>query len=654
MATGIFLPIVSEFIDKGITKAQKELKSLKTVSDKASFAISKAALPAAAALTGLAAAGISAAKAAAEDAEAQTKLAGQIRRTTSSTQAQIDAAEDLISQLSNTAAVADEALRPALSSLVTGTKDLGTAQNLLAVALDVSAGANTDLQATADALSKGYNGNMKALAALSPELKTLIREGATFSDVLAVLQDNFRGAAEESGNTAAGGMRRMSIAIDEAQEALGVALLPVMVAVTDILTDLARWVEKNTTLALGIAGAIGLFSTALVALKAAMVVYNAIAAITTASNTALATSNFAVQVSTGIGIVTALAGAAALAVIAYKVQQATKASTAYTSALEDENMESGFVNAKLQANARAREAATAAQIAQEKAAAEADANAKRRASELQQRIKSLRSSIKGDMADALSAARDTLKAAQTEFANYAAAVADSVTSAFSFGDAKKAAEETGQTFLQALEAQVRKVRDYSVLINRLIAAGLNESALSQVLAAGQEAGTAIATELLNGGAAAITQANNLSTEVATLGTNVGNNAAVEFRTAGITAAQGLIAGIESVISKYQLKLKSKKLTPKQLENLKKNFGVDVDFVLSGGSVPALANGGIVKASSGGTLALIGEGGQDEAVIPLDRLNQGGTTIVIQGAIDPISTARQIEKILSGQTSRFGY
>jgi hypothetical protein len=654
MATGIFLPIVSEFIDKGIVKAQKELKSLKTVSDKASFAISKAALPAAAALTGLAAAGISAAKAAAEDAEAQTKLAGQIRRTTSSTQAQIDAAEGLISQLSNTAAVADDALRPALSSLVTGTKDLGTAQNLLAVALDVSAGANTDLQATADALSKGYNGNMKALAALSPELKTLIREGATFSDVLAVLQDNFRGAAEESGNTAAGGMRRMSIAIDEAQEALGVALLPVMVAVTDILTDLARWVEKNTTLALGIAGAIGLFSTALVALKAAMVVYNAIAAITTASNTALATSNFAVQVSTGIGIVTALAGAAALAVIAYKVQQATKASTAYTSALEDENMENGFVNATLQANARAREAATAAQIAQEKAAAEADANAKRRASELQQRIKSLRSSIKGDMADALSAARDTLKAAQTEFANYAAAVADSVTSAFSFGDAKKAAEETGQTFLQALEAQVRKVRDYSVLINRLIAAGLNESALSQVLAAGQEAGTAIATELLNGGAAAITQANNLSTEVATLGTNVGNNAAVEFRTAGITAAQGLIAGIESVISKYQLKLKSKKLTPKQLENLKKNFGVDVDFVLSGGSVPALANGGIVKASTGGTIALIGEGGQDEAVIPLDRLNQGGTTIVIQGAIDPISTARQIEKILSGQTSRFGY
>jgi hypothetical protein len=654
MASGIFLPIVSEFIDKGIVKAQKELKSLKTTSEKASFAVSKAALPAAAALTGLAAAGISAAKAAAEDAEAQTKLAGQIRRTTSSTQAQIDAAEGLISQLSNTAAVADDALRPALSSLVTGTKDLGTAQNLLAVALDVSAGANTDLQATADALSKGFNGNMKALASLSPELKTLIKEGATFSDVLAVLQDNFKGAAEESGNTAAGGMRRMTIAIDEAQEALGVALLPVMVAVTDILTDMANWISKNTGLALGIAGAIGGFAAALLGLKAAMVVYNAISAITTASNTALATSNFAVQVSTGIGIVTALAGAAALGVIAYKVQQATKASKDYTTALQEENMENGFVTATLEANARARDAAAAAQIAQEKAAATAEANAKQRASALAQRIKSLRASLKSGFDDALTTARDVLKKAQTEFADYASSVASSITSAFSFAEAKKAAEETGKTFLDALEEQVRKVRDYSVLVNRLIAAGLNESALSQVLAAGQEAGTAIATELLNGGAAAITKANALSSEVATLGQTVGNNAATEFKTAGITAAQGLIAGIESVVSKYQLKLKSKKLTPKQLENLKKNFGVDVDFVLSGGSVPALANGGVVKASTGGTLALIGEGGQDEAVIPLDRLNQGGNTIIIQGAVDPISTARQIEKILAGQTSRFGY
>jgi hypothetical protein len=46
-------------------------------------------------------------------------------------------------------------------------------------------------------------------------------------------------------------------------------------------------------------------------------------------------------------------------------------------------------------------------------------------------------------------------------------------------------------------------------------------------------------------------------------------------------------------------------------------------------IPGLANGGIIKASPGGTLALIGEGGRDEAVIPLDRMgSMGGNNITI--------------------------
>jgi hypothetical protein len=654
MATGIFLPIVSQFIDKGTAAAAKELKSLQTVSQKAGFAINKAALPAAAALTGLAVAGLSAAKAAAADAEAQTKLAGQIRRTTGSTDAQIAASEELISSLSMSAAVADDALRPALSSLVTGTKDLGTAQRLLQVALDVSAGAGLDLQQTSDALSKGFAGNTRALASLSPELKVLIREGATFSEVLEVLEKNFAGAAEEAGSTAAGSMRKFEIAIDEAQESIGKALLPILEKVTPALTDLAQIVERNGGLIAGIAGGIAVFAGALIAAKAAFVIYNGIAAITTAFNTSLAISFTAVQVSTVVGIASAIAGAAVLAGLVVKYKSATSGVDAYGDATRNAAEETGFLKNQIDAAGKAADKKRQVDAAAEEAAEKASAEATRRAEELKQKIKQIRDAIKGDFADALNTAGEALKEAQKTFADYASAVSDSITGAFSFADAKKAAEETGKTFLTALEAQVRKVRDYSVLVNRLIAAGLNESALSQVLAAGQEAGTAIAKELLDGGAAAITQANALSAEVATLGQTVGNNAAVQFKTAGITAAQGLIAGIESVISKYQLKLKSKKLTKRQLENLQKNFGVDVDFVLSGGQVPALANGGIVKASSGGTLALIGEGGQDEAVIPLDRLNTGGNTIIIQGAVDPISTARQIERILSGQSSRFGY
>jgi hypothetical protein len=46
-------------------------------------------------------------------------------------------------------------------------------------------------------------------------------------------------------------------------------------------------------------------------------------------------------------------------------------------------------------------------------------------------------------------------------------------------------------------------------------------------------------------------------------------------------------------------------------------------------VHAMADGGIIRHSPGGTLALIGEGGKDEAVIPLDRMgSMGGNNVTI--------------------------
>jgi hypothetical protein len=46
-------------------------------------------------------------------------------------------------------------------------------------------------------------------------------------------------------------------------------------------------------------------------------------------------------------------------------------------------------------------------------------------------------------------------------------------------------------------------------------------------------------------------------------------------------------------------------------------------------IPAMADGGIIRHSPGGTLALIGEGGRDEAVIPLDRMgSMGGNNVTI--------------------------
>jgi hypothetical protein len=88
------------------------------------------------------------------------------------------------------------------------------------------------------------------------------------------------------------------------------------------------------------------------------------------------------------------------------------------------------------------------------------------------------------------------------------------------------------------------------------------------------------------------------------------------------------------------------------KTLKPGFGA-----LSG-LIPGLADGGIVKARPGGTLALIGEGGRDEAVVPLGRggsaFPTGGVTINVSGALDPVSVARQIEQLLKNQNANFGF
>ncbi|CAB4166846.1 hypothetical protein UFOVP1383_37 [uncultured Caudovirales phage] len=63
-------------------------------------------------------------------------------------------------------------------------------------------------------------------------------------------------------------------------------------------------------------------------------------------------------------------------------------------------------------------------------------------------------------------------------------------------------------------------------------------------------------------------------------------------------------------------------------------------------IPRLADGGIVRARPGGTLAVIGEGGRDEAVVPLDGRSLGGNTYRITvNALDARGAADAVLAVL---------
>jgi hypothetical protein len=273
----ISIPIVSQFDSKGIKSAVKEFKQLETVGQKAQFAIKKAAVPAAAALGAVTAIIGDSVKAAIEDQAAQAGLARQIKASTNATDAQVQSVEDYISSLAKSAAISDDEARPAFQKLVVATKDVTKATELMNLATDVAAATGKPLVDVSEALSKGYAGNMKALGALSPEIKAMIKDGASLAEVQAVLTKNFGGAGEAAANTAAGGMKKLGIAFAETKESIGAAFLPIMLKLQPVLEKFANWAQENPDLLAAVIAGMGILAGSILAVNAAMMLNPAVA-----------------------------------------------------------------------------------------------------------------------------------------------------------------------------------------------------------------------------------------------------------------------------------------------------------------------------------------------------------------------------------------
>jgi hypothetical protein len=241
------------------------------------------------------------------------------------------------------------------------------------------------------------------------------------------------------------------------------------------------------------------------------------------------------------------------------------------------------------------------------------------------------------LGDELTRNNDILAKAKDAYASFKSGIVSVITGIIDFGQAATA--ETG-TFLENLVAQAAKAQDFGNKVKQLLAMGLSETAISQVLAAGADAGTKIADEIIAGGATVVNQINTLVSATQSVADAVGESAAAQFYTAGITAGESLVAGVKAAIAsagftinadgtiinqaginqvnaaiaaargkKSKGKTKITKGERQAIMDLAASLGVEV---------PAFAKGGIV---TGPTLALIGEAGP-EAVVPLSGRNAG--------------------------------
>ena len=434
--------------------------------------------------------------------------------------------------------VADDELRPAFASLVRVTQDVTTANEGLQLAMDISAGTGKDLASVSDALAKAYGGNYKALGLLSPELKAMIKSGASLDEIMAALSKTFGGQAATAAGTAQGQFKRLNVALDEAKESIGMALLPAVMEVLPYLINFGNWAADHTGILLGVGTAIAAISTALIGFKAAQIIANAVTVVTTALNWSLAASAAAANTALTLGVgAAAIAAGLVVAAGAFVIyRNATKTATESTRtfggsltplppAIKDVDTGIGGVSDK--------------------------------AKKMAERVKEASEALKTYLADALANAQTQLAEAQEAFNDFATNVSDGIKDAFSFQDAKDAGDETGSGFLQGLRDQVAGIVKYGQDVKTLLQLGLSQDALQAVLDAGGESGAAIAAELIKGGATAIQETNALVTAAQEAAFTIGQSAASQWYGAGVSNAQSYLQGVEAAFAAAQAKLGQK-------------------------------------------------------------------------------------------------
>jgi hypothetical protein len=252
MAVGaIVARILTQYSDKGTKAATKDISKMeKKFGDFANKSAKAFGLAALAAGAFAAKVGYDAVKAAMEDQKSQALLALSLRNTVGATDAAIAATEEYITAMQAEFGIADDQLRPALAKLAAVTGDVGKAQALLGVSMDISAAKGIDLDTAAKLVSKAYGGNIGALKKLFPQISAATVKSKDFAGAMREISDETKGAAAAAANTFAGQMERIKLAFGEASESLGYKLLPQLKAFADLIITKAipavqKFVDEN-------------------------------------------------------------------------------------------------------------------------------------------------------------------------------------------------------------------------------------------------------------------------------------------------------------------------------------------------------------------------------------------------------------------------
>lgn len=171
-------------------------------------------------------------KAFAEDDNAARSLAKTLENLGLNTRYAGSELNGYISRLEQQTGVLDDELRPAMDRLLRATGSITKSQELLALALDISAGTGKDLTAVSQGLQKAYLGNNASLGRLGVGLTKAELSSSSFLDIQTKLTTLFAGQAKDAADSFQGSLNKLTIASNNAKEAIGKGLVEALAILT--------------------------------------------------------------------------------------------------------------------------------------------------------------------------------------------------------------------------------------------------------------------------------------------------------------------------------------------------------------------------------------------------------------------------------------
>ena len=285
------IPIISEYDGKGIDKAIKEFKQLETAGEKAQFAIKKAAIPAAAALAGLAAAAGPAISAASDLAENLSKVnvifgegADEIENFAKTAATALGQSQNAVLQAAGTFGTFGAAAG------LGGVELAKFSNDFTALASDLASFNNTSPEEAVNAIGSALRGEAEPLRKFGVLLNDATLKEAALSigiydgvgaltaqqKILAaqeVIYKQTNAAQGDFGRTSDGlanSQRILKAQLENLQIEIGKGLLPVVQAVLPPLKAFASWAVENPKAFKIVAATIAGIATAILAVNFAM------------------------------------------------------------------------------------------------------------------------------------------------------------------------------------------------------------------------------------------------------------------------------------------------------------------------------------------------------------------------------------------------